>query len=504
MFDLESRSGRMAAIDYIESNENRGRKTTSYEASEIYNDRIKQYVVEELREQFSEHTVREMPVVSSVNICKRIVNQLACIYSDAPMRDFTELSEEQIEVMNKVYDDMMANKKLNLANKLFKNHDQCLLQILPKNGKLIMRAIKPHQYVAIPDDNDVESFEAIIISGYNNYYELKESADEPVPATGRETNHAQMAENYKEARALDAMEIKNKVYTVYTKEFMYRMNEEGEILGEVMDNPLRDFDMLPFVEISAEKEFEYWVRTDYPFAKFTREFNAAMSSVQQVVKMQGFAVGVLKGPQGLLMESITVGPNIILKLPVDPNAGIDTDFNYVNPGSDINGSIAYLEVLLTTFLSSNGIDPKTVTMSGEGQTYNSGIERLLSMIEKVSASREDFDTFEKVEQRVHKLICAWLTVLDNSENLDDKYKIGNIPEDCEVKVDFARPELVKSEAEELEIVERQIALGVSSPIKAIMDSEGLSREQAEERFDQYQQDMMRMPPMEQAPNGDQG
>ena len=487
--NLTTAGGRKKAIEMIESNSNLGRKTESYQASEIYQDRIKEYVVETLREQFSENTIREMPIVSSVNICKRIVDQIACIYSDQPERDFTELNGDQAEVMNLIYDDMNANAKLDLANRVYKNHDQCLIQVVPKMGKLIMRILKPHQWDAIPDERDPETAKAYIISAYDNYNELSEAADSPVAATGVETNYSQASDNYKDNLALKKSQgDDNKLYYFYTMEEMFTATKSGQLVGEPIPNPLAAFGMMPFVEVSSNKEFEYWVRPHNSYSKFTRDFNAAMSQVQQVVKMQGFAVGVLKGPQELLMESITIGPNIILKLPVDANAGIDTDFQYVNSGADIAGSIQYLEVLLTTFLSSNGINPKTVSMDGSSQQYSSGIERLLAMIEKVSASRSDFDLFEKSEQSIYKLIKAWLSALDNATNLEEKYKIRGISEDSQIKVTYAKPELVKSEAEELDVIEREIALGISSPIKAIMDRDGLSRDDAEERYIQYQND----------------
>lgn len=487
--DLTTPNGRKRVVEWIESNENKGRKTSSYQASEILNDRIKPYVIEELRQQFSEQSVREIPIVSSVNIAKRVVNQLACIYRENPDREWTELSDEQNEIVRLVYDDMMANKKLNLANKVFKNHDQCLVQIIPKYGKLIMRILKPHQWDCIPDPIDPEMAQAIIISAYDNYDELREAADHPATATGFQANYETNKESYDQKRAWKQRNDDNKRYLVWTREENYFMDKSGNIIGDILPNPLREFGLLPFVEIHTEKEFEYWVRAQNTFANFTVEFCAAMSQVQQVVKMQGFAQAILKGPQELLMENIQIGPNMVLKLPVDPNAGIDTDFQFANPGSDINGSLKYLETLLTTFLSSHGVDPKTISMNGEAQTYTSGIERLLAMIEKVSASREDYDTFERVEQKVWEVIKAWLTVLGNSQTLDRKYQIGNIPEDSQVKVDYASPEMVKSDMEELDVISREIELGISSPIKAIMERENLSREQAQERYLEYQNDM---------------
>lgn len=484
--NLSTPSGRKALIDKIESNANLGRKSASYKASEILNDRIKPYVIEELRQQFNEASVREIPVVSSVNIAKRVVNQLL-IYKDAPIRDWTEVSDEQKDVIDLVYNDMMANKKMNLANKVYKNHDQCLVQIVPKEGKLIMRVLKPHQWDAVPDTEggDPEKAIAYIISAYDNYSELLEDSKNPGSATSYQSMHAQNNENYKNDKAIAAQDRENKRYLIWTLEESFFCDGRGNIIGEVTPNPLRQFGIMPFVEIHAEKEFEYWVRAQNNFANFTVEFNASMSSVAQVVKLQGFSQAILRGPAELLPENIQIGPNHILKLPIDPNAGIDTDFAFANPGSDINGSLRYLETLLTTFLSSNGIDPKTVSMSGEGQTYTSGLERLLAMIEKVGASREDYDTFERAEEQVWNLIRAWLNVLSNSETLNQKYRTSQISLESEVKIEYAAPEMVKSDMEELDVIAREIELGISSPIQAIMQRENLSQEQAEEKYFQY-------------------
>ena len=56
-----------------------------------------------------------------------------------------------------------------------------------------------------------------------------------------------------------------------------------------------------------------------------------------------------------------------------------------------------------------------------------------------------------------------------------------------------RPELVKSESEELDIIEREIDLGISSPIRAIMRRDGLSREDAIEEYNLYSTDITRLP-----------
>ena len=112
------------------------------------------------------------------------------------------------------------------------------------------------------------------------------------------------------------------------------------------------------------------------------------------------------------------------------------------------------------------------------------------MIEKISSSKEDYDTFSRVEEKIWNLIKAWLNVLSNSETLDQKYRTSQIAMDAQVKVEYAAPEMVKSDMEELDVIAKEIELGISSPVKAIMQRENLSQEQAEEKFQQYQNEIL--------------
>jgi hypothetical protein len=479
------------AINRIESNENKGRKAESYKQAEIYNDRIKQYVVADMRGQSNEETIREMPLVSSINIAKRVVNKLASIYKEAPDRQWKDLTPEQNETLWNIYHDMGVNKKLCTANKFYKLHKQCLLWVIPKNGKLTMRVLRPHQWDVIEDHFDPEKAIAYIISSYDDYNELQESANQVGPATGVQTIAAQSTENYKEHLAIKEQEKQaRKRYLVWTKEENYIVNGIGQLVGESQPNPLRQFDMMPFVEIADEREFEYWVRQSNIYTDFTAEFCVRFSEVSQVVKMQGFSQAVVKGPKDMLMQNFQIGPNYVLKLPVEKDAGIETDFQFVSPNADIAGSIQYLETLLSAFLSCQGIDPTTITLKAQSNNFNSGLERMLAMIESMSASREDYDVFQKVESDLWDLVRAWSIALSNTSTLDQKYKLGAVSMDSEIYVEYEKPELLKSEAEELDIIEREIDLGISSPIRAIMHREEVDLDTAKELYFEYQEETM--------------
>ncbi|PJB54249.1 MAG: hypothetical protein CO099_02650 [Bdellovibrio sp. CG_4_9_14_3_um_filter_39_7] len=480
-----------SAIARIESNENKGRKAESYKQAEIYNDRIKQYVVADMRGESNEETIREMPLVSSINVAKRVVNKLASIYKDAPEREWKDLTPEQNEILWNIYHDMGANKKLCTANKFFKLHKQCLLWVVPRNGKLTMRVLRPHQWDVVEDSFEPEKAIAYIISAYDDYNELQESANQVGTATGRQTIAAQSTENYKENIAIKEQEKQaKKRYLVWTKEENYIVDGNGQIASDVIANPLRQFGMMPFVEIADEREFEYWVRQSNIHTNFTVEFNVRMSEVAQVTKMQGFAQAVVKGPKELLMQNFQVGPNYVLKLPVDKDSGIETDFQFVTPNADIAGSIQYLETLLSAYLSCQGIDPTTITLKAQSSNFSSGLERMLSMIENMSASREDYDVFQKVESDLWDLVLAWSVALSNTSTLDQKYKLGAVSMDAEVYIEYAKPEMLKSESDELDIIEREIDLGISSPIRAIMQREEVDLDTAKKLYFEYREETL--------------
>ena len=495
--DLTTQEGRKKLIEQLESKTNQGRKSETFQQAEVYNDRIKEYVIQELRKQFNEQTVIEMPVVSSLNICKRVVNNQSIIYNDAPERSWTELNEDQESVLWNVYHDMKVNKKLGNANRYFKLHKQCLIQIIPIMGKLQMRVLRPYQWDAIPNQNDPEIADAYIISSYDKTDELSEN--QLNTATGYNSLSAQAQKNYKETLSERAREGQSsKTYVVWTREFNFIMDKEGNVISEIVENPISG--TMPFIEVSEEKEFEYWVRQASALSNFSIEFNARMSEVAQISKMQGFSQAYLKGNQDVLVNNIQIGPNYILKVLHDPANGIESEFGFASPNADIAGSISFLEVLLTGFLSSQGVDPKTVSLNGEGQKYTSGLERLLALIEKMSATRNDYDVFQHVESQVFDLIRTWLNVLNGAQELDNQYWLS-VPDGSEITVKFAQPQSVETESDKLDLAQRKIDMGVYSPIQYLMDVHELdNREDATKMYLEFQGDQIMQP---EAVNGDQ-
>ena len=88
----------------IHSDTNLNRKTKSLKQNNIYKDKLYQYVKEDLLKQFSETTVKEMPLISSVNTFKTITDSRASIYKTAPERTFENANDNETEILKSIYE----------------------------------------------------------------------------------------------------------------------------------------------------------------------------------------------------------------------------------------------------------------------------------------------------------------------------------------------------------------------------------------------------------------
>ena len=142
---------------------------------------------------------------------------------------------------------------------------------------------------------------------------------------------------------------------------------------------------------------------------------------------------------------------------------------------------AHTESLLSQFLSSKGLSPASITGSpSAGVSYTSGLDRLLALMERFEASKDDVARFEQAEGMLFKVITSWLSELQGTDQLDDKYKAGTFSENASVSVIYATPQAVVSEAEELDLIERKLELGLITLEEAIAKDRNLTPEEAKE------------------------
>jgi hypothetical protein len=456
-------------INEIESQENKQRKGVSLAETEIYNDKIYPHVERYLSSFYAKETIKEMPIYASINLAKRIVDQEASLYRSAPLRTFEGISEQQIETVNQVYKDLKMDQNLLKSNRAFKLQGQNHIELVPFKGKLQARVLLNHHLDAIPLEDNPEIAQGYVLSGFDRsqFLERQDATDEKI------------------ADKADYKSVLRR-YAFWTESENFIVDGQGNLLSQDTVNPLG---MLPIVEVSTFKDFTYWLERGTAITDFTIQFNAAMTDIAHIVRMQGFAQAWYRGPIDLLPESIVIGPNHILKLPIDPNNPVDSEFGFANPSPDLNGSLAFPQTLLSSFLTSRGLSPKLVTGTGEGQQYTSGLDRLLAMIERFEASQFDMEVYRNAEEKLFKLILRYLNTYAGTELLN--YSWSNVNEDnASLSIQYAQPQAIMSEQEKLDAIARKKELGLMSDRDAIMEYYGIGDDAAEEKLAQIRGELI--------------
>ena len=487
---------RKEIIAEIKGNENVQRKIVSYKKWRMQQDDFYHYVKEHLESKLDADTVSEMTIYADINLQRRISKNEASIYKYAPDRKFEN------DDFAKIYKQMEVNKMLRRSNETYKYQGQCALQLVPTNGELIPRVLLPHHYDVINFPNDPEKAWCYVLSSFDNTTRDKVRREpDRVGHSQGETYRNLNNENIADA---DDAKLKYERYVFWTKSYNLVCNGHGELIDKVsgeeteemegnIESPLADEQVLPFIDIANQKDFEFWVRGSSALYDGTIKYNVILTNEHFTVELQGKAVAFYKGSAEHMPENMRVGVNKVIFIPVDPNNPVDSQFGFVNPGSDLSAIKEFRESYLAAFLSSRGLDISVVSGRGDIQKASSGIEKLLQMIEKFEASLEDFSLFQKVEEQLYRITHAWLkqgTATSRQSGdplLNENYRIslGDYKQD-QFSIEFHEPQAIQTKMDELNELEKEIDLGISSRVHYLMEK-GMSKEQAIERIKEVEE-----------------
>lgn len=464
MPDILDPNLRADVLGSINDRENIERKNESLKRFEVYRERQHEQVLEKLRGEFSSKTVDSMRKITSINIATRIINEQASIYKRAPVRNFGNVNERQKEQLENLYSFAKANVQFKRANRVQKLQDQGCLQVLPANGMIQMRTLHPHHYDVVPMPGDPETAWAYVLSVFNKD-EFLNANPAGKTRTNTRTSESAQSDNVNQVIADkdDWKGLSNKRFIWWTAEHSFMTNGKGEILSEQVDNPIG---MLPFVDIAGEKDFEFFVRNGNNTVSFALDFALLLSDTSTINRLQGYSQAVIQSDD--LPENVLIGPNQVLHLPPNKD-GTPSTFQFVTPSPDMGSALNLLELYLRLFLSSRGLDPKTVSGTADTQRFNSGIERLLAMIEKFESSEDDIDLFRSAEDDVFKIMTAWSNVLQGTGLLRPELTLATIPDNAFIDVAYSAPEVIKTSSESEDSVIKRMEAGLLSRVEAIAE-----------------------------------
>lgn len=493
MLNLLDQSTRLQVIKQINGQENKSRKAESLKRFEVFSGRQQRYIVEKLESEFSTKTVQDMRKMLSINLCPRIINQLASIYNYEPDREFENVAEAQYEILESLYDDAKVDTKMALANKYFKLNNQCALQFVIKDGMPKLKVLLPHQYDVIPGEDPEKAF-CYIVSVFDKFEYLSGTGTtKDLANPGRSPYKSQEYLDGMNQEIADSEDYKASLerYEVWTDELNFIMDGKGNILSEDTVNPIQK---LPFVDITAEKDSEFFVRQGSSSVQFSIDFGAQLSDVSNIVRMQCYAQAIMSSEK--MPTNATVGPNHIMWLQLDPNRPeMAPKFEFVSPNSDLKSALEFLTVTLRLYLTSEGVDPKTISGTGEAQSFTSGLERLLSNLDRFEASRQDIDIFQCAEYELSEIITDWLEVYQGTDLLLPKYQVGKLPDDLGFSINYAKPEAVQTKTETEDSVIKLLDKGLKTKKDALMELYNIDADSAEEMMAEIANDKQIVAPV---------
>ena len=489
MADISNQGVRKNILQEINGRENKERKEESVRRFRVYRKRQEDEIIKKLEAEFKDpSTVQEMRKITSINLTTRMINEVASIYKREPERTFVNASDREKEQLINLYDEGSVNNNLKKANRYFKLQDQCAVHIFPRDNKICVKALQPHQYDVVPDPADPERAQVYITSIFDkqNYEQLRARNTDLDNKLDR--TRASNGLNEKIADRDDDIHNKTK-YIWWSKEFNFMTDSNGTLIGpdgfpldEITFDDLKNpIGMLPFIDIAGEKDDDFFVQTNNSFVDFNLDFGVLLSDTANINRLQGYSQAVVVSETK--PQNFKVGPTQVLHLPLDPNSTSPAPtFQFATPSPDMNASLALLDLYLNLFQSSEGMDTSTVA-GKQGARYTSGVDRLLAMIQKYEATEDDISMFDDVERDAYKILSSWSNVFqDVSANdpkaLKEDLRLSKISDSVFVETQFSKPAAVKSDEEMEASVIRRMEAGLMSRAEAIAELRGLELEDA--------------------------
>lgn len=442
MRDITRADVRKNIIDQILSKGNVARKMKAKREWDFYKNNHQEHVYMDMCNETSEATVKEQRQIFSINLTKKIVDEFASIYNKKPQRIFTDASDRELEIIEKHYDLGRVDETLKKSNKMFKTMSQLTLQIVPKKGRISLRPLPPYLFDVIPDQECPEDAAGYVLS--SAYCEDDKRED--------------------------------MTFVWWTKDYNFKTDGNGDLLNQEGEG-INPIGQLPFVDISVEKEFSYWVKERSVIVDFAQDFIKLFSDAANIVRLQGFSQAVIYAEK--VPEKLIIGASQVLHLPLDNDSKKDPAFDFVTPSPDLGNTLKFLDVAISTFLSSQGLDTGAVTTTGQSQSFSSGLERLLSMVEDFEASQDDIELFRRVEREVFAIIKAWANVLQNTGMLKPELNGVTISDKVYPQIKFVKPEMIQTEGDRIDQAIKQVDKGLMSKKEAIMIIREVDEAQAE-------------------------
>lgn len=485
--DLLDQAYRKKLIEEIEDSENTGRKSESFKRYEIYRDRIKKYILENLLKELDQETVDEMQSrVATVNMYKKMVQKKARVYKDIPIR--TSVLEDDQDYIDSLADLLNLNTTMKKVNRYVEAFRNCAVYVKPyidhsKDGKwsYMLDVLAPHQFDVIEDMDNPQMVRAVILSNYRSDAQTYGYYNEHSRTATGVVNRFRDGD-YKMQNIADSPADKPKEYVFWSKNYHFTCDCKGNIIDrpneEGINNPIM---RLPFVFFSKDQDDSFWSVGGEDIIEGSILINTLLTDLYFIAKIQGSGLFYMFGKN--VPSTYKVGPNRAVTMEVeegDPTPQI----GFASSNPPIGDHMQMVEQYVAFLLSTNDLGVNSIQGKLDAATAASGIQEIIQNSEPMTAIEDEQEQYRDKEPEILQIANAWQSeFMDSQTGLTSAFSDIGYSEDLIYAIKFDKPKHFSSELERLDAVNKKIEQGIYNKVDAMIDENpDLTREEALEQL----------------------
>lgn len=389
----------------------------------MYHGATKVVVEKAIRKEFKkQETINELiSRLVPLNIMAKVINKLAGVYKEAPIRSVSSKDERETEILNLLEDGMSLNIIMKEANRYFKMNKKALVEIyLDDFGVPSLRVLPAHTYEVFSVNTKKKSIPNMVIKIDEVNERLIFWSDESY----FETDYSG---------------------TILKEKMRSMENEEGE-------NP---FDILPFEFINESSTSVNPIQDD-DLLSVSTAIPVLLTDLLFGLKFQCWAIIWTIGKVG----DIPFNPNSVIEMDFGED-GQRPEINTVKPDLDSDKMLSVIMALVSLILSTKNLQAGSITDGITVQNAASGIAKMMDSAESVEDKKDQQAFFYKAEQGIFSKLREMMKVWKQWNELNEVYDF-ELPEDFSVNITFQDPRALMTESEQIDTSKKKLEAGLTT------------------------------------------
>lgn len=423
------------AIDNLESPENEKRLSDDSDRFVMYQGQLKQITKKAIAREFENPETVEQLIgrIVPINIMQKIINKLAQIYRQAPIRRPMDMDEDDQELMDLLIPALKLNMNGKMANRFYKLHKHTVWEpFVDDLGVPRLRTLPSQTYTPMvfnaKDKSKPDLFIKHLFTG---------TADK-----------------------------KSQRFSVWTDESFAIIDGAGSIVLEEMQKLnntelVNPFGRIPFVYISENDDGRLVPIPDDDLITMQIVISLILTDLAFASKYQLWSILAIENGDG--KTNIQMNPNSIVNLP------IGSTIKQIKPSTDIDMGLEYVEALVGMILTTKNLSVGDITGQMSASNAASGVAKMIDRSESTEDREDQEAVFIDAEKNLWDLIAHHMyPVWMDSNKLSPEY-MGRFNDDFEASIIFKDPKPMLGDKELVEVQKFKIDNGFTTMKRALAE-----------------------------------